>query len=106
MPKSGPKPKAITQPRWNLYKHRLGPFLRDSEAFLRTAKAQGPNCDTINDDIAIDNTRRRSWTREQKLGAVKYALSKVVLNEAGKEELISNNAVATNIGCIPKMLQD
>jgi transposase-like protein len=106
MPKSGPKPKVITQPRWNPYKHRLGPFLGDSEAFLRTAKARGPDCDTIDDDIAIDDTRRRSWTREQKLGAIKYALSKVVLNKAGKEEPISNNAAATNIGCTPKMLRD
>jgi transposase-like protein len=55
---------------------------------------------------ARSDTRRRSWPREQKLGAVKYALSKVVVNKAGKEELISNNAAATNIGCTPKMLRD
>jgi len=99
MPKSGPKPKAITQPCWNLYKYRLGPFLRDSEAFLRTAKAQGPDCDTI------DDTRRWSWTCEQKLGAVKYALLKVVLNKAGKEKLISNNAAAINVKIYGEPLQ-
>jgi len=106
MPKSGPKPKAITQPRWNPYKHRLGTILRDPEAFLRTAKGQDSDHDAIDDDITIDDTRRRSWTCKQKLGAVKYALLKVVVNKAGKEELISNNAAATNIGCTPKMLWD
>lgn len=87
-------------------KHRLNPFFRNSEAFLRTAKAQGPDCDTIDNDIAINNTCRRSWSCEQKLDAVKYALSKGVLNKAGKEELISNNAAATNISCTLKMLQN
>jgi len=105
MPKSGPKAKAITQPRWNLYKHRLGPFLGDPEDFLRTAKGQDPDQDAIDDDIAIDNVRRRSWTRKQKLGAIKYALSTFVPGKTtGKEELISNNATATNIGCTLKML--
>ena len=104
MPKSGLKPKAITQPCWNLCKHRLSPFLRYLEAFLRTAKGQDPDRDVINDDIAINDTHRRPC--KQKLGAIKYALLKVVVNKAGKEKLISNNAAATDIGCTPKLLQD
>jgi hypothetical protein len=101
MPKPRPKAKEITKPRYNLYKHQLGPFFRQTEDFLRIAKGQD-----LDQDASIDDTRRRSWTCEQKLGAIKYALSKVVLNKARKEELISNNATASNIGCTPKMLQD
>jgi hypothetical protein len=94
MPKPGPKAKEITKPCYNLYKHRLGPFLRQTKDFLRIAKGQD-----LDQDASIGNTRRWSWSREQKLGAIKYALSKVVLNKARKEELISNNAAASNIGC-------
>jgi hypothetical protein len=69
MPKSGPKPKAIAKPRHNPYSYRLGPFLGSSEAFLRTAKGEDlegedPKDEAIDDDVAIDDRRRRSWTRE------------------------------------------
>jgi len=83
MPKSGPKAKAISAPRYNPYKHRLGPFLGSSEAFLRTAKGQDPEDEAIDDDVAIDDVRRRSWTREQKLGAIKYATSTFIPGKTG-----------------------
>jgi len=106
MPKPGPKPKAIAKPRWNPYSSRLpGPFLGTSNAFLRTAKGQDPEDEAINDDVAIDDVRRRSWTREQKLGAVKYAMSTYVPGKTGTDKLIPNNAAASNIGCTPKMLR-
>jgi hypothetical protein len=64
MPKVGPKPKSITKDRYNLYKHRLptslGPFFGDSDAFLCTAKGQDPETKAFDDDVAIDDTRRRS----------------------------------------------
>jgi len=59
MPKSGPKAKVISQPRYSPYKHRLGPFLGSSKASLRTAKGQDPEGEAIDDDIAIDNVRCR-----------------------------------------------
>jgi hypothetical protein len=58
----------------------------------------------IDDDVAIDDIRRRSWTREQKLGAIKYATSTYVPGKTGSDELIANHAAAFNIGCTPKML--
>ena len=104
MPRSGPKAKAISAPRYNLYKHRLSPFLGSSEAFLRTAKGQDPEDEAIDDDVAIDDVRRRSWTREQKLGAIKYATSTFVPGKTGQDKLIANKAAAYNIGYTPKML--
>jgi hypothetical protein len=115
MPKSGPKPKAIAKPRHNPYSYRLGPFLGSSEDFLRTARGQDsegedpededPEDEAIDDDVAIDDRRRRSWTREQKLGAIKYATSTYVPGKTGSNELIPNHAAAFNIGCTPKMLR-
>jgi hypothetical protein len=71
---------------------------------LRTAKGQDSEDKAINDDVAIDDIRRRSWTCEQKLGAIKYATSTYVPGKTGSNELIANNAAAINIGCTPKML--
>jgi len=106
MPKSGPKPKAIAKPRHNPYSYRLlGPFLGSSEDFLRAAKGQDSEDKAINDDVAIDDTHRRSWTWEQKLGAIKYATSTYVPGKTGSNKLISNNAATVNIGCTPKMLR-
>jgi hypothetical protein len=106
MPKPGPKPKAIAKPRHNPYSYRLlGPFLGSSEDFLRAAKGQDSKGEAIDDDIAIDDTRRRSWTREQNLGAIKYATSTFVPGKTGSNELIANNAAAVNIGSTPKMLR-
>src|SRR5271170_5081043 len=106
MPKCGPKPKAIAKPRHNPYSYRLpGPFLGSSDDFLRTAKGQDSKDEAIDNDIAIDDIRRWSWTREQKLGAIKYATSTYVPGKAGSDELIPNNATALNIGCTPKMLR-
>jgi hypothetical protein len=82
MPKPGPKPKAIAKPRWNPYSYRLpGPFLGSSEAFLCAAKRQNPEDKAIDNDVAVDDVRRRSWTREQKLSAVKYTVSTYVLSK-------------------------
>src|SRR6516164_2156676 len=98
MPKPGPKPKAIAKSRHNPYSYRLpGPFLGSSEDFLRTARGQDSEDTAIDDDIAIDDIRRRSWTREQKLGAIKYATSTYVLDKTGSNKLIANNAAAVNI---------
>jgi len=106
MPKPGPKPKAIAKPRWNPYSSRLpGPYLGTSNAFLCTAKGQDPEDEAIDDDVAIDDVRRRSWTRKQKLGAVKYAMSTYVPSKTGTDKLIPNNAAASNISCTPKMLR-
>jgi hypothetical protein len=100
MPKCGLKPKAISEPCHNLYSYRLlGLFLGSSKDFLRTAKVQDP------EDKAIDDIRRRSWTCEQKLGAIKYATSTYVLGKTGSDKLTPNNAAALNIGCTPKMLR-
>jgi len=105
MPKCGLKPKAISKPWYNLYSYRLpGPFLGSSKDFLRTAKGQDPEDEAIDDNVAIDDIRRRSWTREQKLGAIKYATLTYVLGKTSSDKLILNNAAALNIGCTPKML--
>ena len=106
MPKCDPKLKGIAQPRHNPYGYRLpGPFLGSSEEFLRTAKGQDPEDEAIDDDVAIDDIRRRSQTRKQKLGAIKYATSTYVPSKTGSDEIIPNNAAAVNIGCTPKMLR-
>jgi hypothetical protein len=66
MPKTGPKPKEALKPRWNPYQHGLGPFLGNSNSFLKTAKGQDPeesNSDP-DDSVAVDGVRRRPWTRE------------------------------------------
>jgi len=60
MPKSGPKAKAISAPCYNLYKHRLSPFLGSSEAFLQTAKGQNPEDEAIDNNVVIDDVRRWS----------------------------------------------
>jgi hypothetical protein len=104
MPKSGLKAKVISAPWYNLYKHRLSPFLKSSEAFLRTAKGQDPKDEAINNDVAIDDVHRWSWTCEQKLGAIKYTTSTFVLGKTSQDELISNKATAYNISYTPKML--
>jgi hypothetical protein len=105
MPKHGPKPKALSKPGHNPYKYRLpGLFLGESNAFLWTAKGLGSTGEPIGDDINVDDTRRRSWTRKQKLGAIKYAKSTYVPGKTGQDELILHNAAALNIGCTPKML--
>jgi hypothetical protein len=103
MAKHGPKPKAVAELRYNLYKHRTGPFFGSSDSYLRTA--QGLNQDQDQDDVAIGDVRRRSWTREQKLGAVHYALSTFVLNKNSREKLIPANAAVIKIGCTAKMLR-
>lgn len=72
---------------------------------MHTARGQDPTNDLINDNIVIDNVRRRSWTCEQKLGAVKYATSTYVLGKTGSDKLILNNAAAVKIGCTLKMLR-
>ena len=75
MPKTGPKLKNASQPRHNPYKYRIpGPFLGDTNAFLQAARGQDSIEDTI-DNSDDETRRRRSWTREQKLGAIKYATS-------------------------------
>jgi hypothetical protein len=86
-------------------KYRIpGPFLGDTNAFLQAAKGQDSIKDSINN--SDDETRRRrSWTREQKLGAIKYATSTYVVDKDGYRKLIANNAAAANIGCTPYMLQ-
>jgi hypothetical protein len=53
MPKPRPKAKEITKPCYNLYKHRLGPFLGQTEDFLHIAKGQD-----LDQDASIDDTRR------------------------------------------------
>ena len=72
---------------------------------MRAAKGQDSEDEAIDDDIAIDDIRHRSWTREQKLGAIKYATSTYIPGKTGSNELIPNNAAAVNIGCTPKMLR-
>jgi hypothetical protein len=79
--------------------------LGNSKDFLRTAKGQDSEDEATDNDIAIDDIRRRSWTCEQKLGAIKYATSTYVPSKAGSNELITNNAAAVNIRCTSKMLR-
>jgi transposase-like protein len=103
MAKHGPKPKAVAEHCYNLYNHRIRPFFSSSDSYLRTAKGQDQDQDQ--DNVAINNVHHRSWTREQKLGAVHYALSTFVLNKNSREKLIPTNAAAINIGCTAKMLR-
>ena len=95
-------------PRHNLYNHRVqarpaGVFQDVSTNYLQIARGEGPGTsDTESIDSNNQNeTRRRSWTREQKLGAVNYASTTYVPSRNGGTELISRNAVANNIGCTP-----
>jgi hypothetical protein len=105
MLRPGSKPKVIAKPRWNPYSYRLpGPFLGSSEAFLCTAKGQDSEDEAVDDDVAVDDVRRRSWAREQKLDTVKYTASTYVSGKTGADELISHNAAVSNISCTPKML--
>lgn len=70
---------------YNPYAHRVqasrvqsaGVFQDVSNNYLQVARGEGPSTkpsdtESIDSDDAND-TRRRSWTREQKLGAVNYA---------------------------------
>jgi hypothetical protein len=106
MPKPGPKPKAIAKLRHNLYSYQIpGPFLGNSKDFLRTAKGQDSKDEATDNDIAINDIRRRSWTCEQKLCVIKYATSTYILGKAGSNKLITNNAATVNIRCTSKMLR-
>jgi hypothetical protein len=95
MPKQDPKPKPLSASRSNPYQHRLlqpaNQLMSDiSNGLLRTARGE----DTIdNDSYNTDSdsgkeVRRRSWTREQKLGAIKYAQSTFIPNHRGITQLI------------------
>jgi hypothetical protein len=99
MPKSSPKPKAIAKLRYNPYSYQLlGPFLSSSEDFLRAAKGQDSEDEAIDNDIAIDDTRCRSWTWEQKLGAIKYATSTYVPSKTGSNRLYTKNVTYLDPG--------
>jgi hypothetical protein len=78
--------------------------LGDTNAFLQAARGQDSIEDTI-DNSDDETRRRRSWTREQKLGAIKYATSTYVVDKDSHRKLIANNAAAANIRCTPHMLQ-
>jgi hypothetical protein len=92
MAKTGPKVKPVTASRYNLYEKRVripnaGPFKDTSANYLAVARgnAQGntqANAQAIsdnsddedsNDSLNPTENTRRSWTREQKLGAFHYA---------------------------------
>jgi hypothetical protein len=68
-----------------------------SDSFLRTTRDEDTNND--GSDSLGKEVRRRSWTREQKLGAIKYAQSTFIPNHHGIPQVISRNAAAKNIGC-------
>jgi transposase-like protein len=99
-------------PRHNPYAYRVpasrvcpaGVFQNVSANYLQVACGEGSEPDDIDSDEA-NETRRRSWTREQKLGAVNYTTLTYVASKDGGQELISRNAAANDIGCTPKMLR-
>jgi hypothetical protein len=66
--------------------------------------AQGNNVESDGDSDHPNKTRRRSWTREQKLGAVNYASITYKTSKDGQVEPISRNIVADNIECTTKIL--
>jgi len=113
MAKPGRKPKSFMAPRYNPYAHRIRAsqasaapvFQNVSTNYLEIAKGEDVESDGGDSDYP-NETRRRSWTREQKLGAVHYASLTYITSKDGKTKLIARNAAAKNIGCTPKMLRD
>jgi hypothetical protein len=116
MPKSGPKPKAIANRRYNPLGYRIRTQLLAETIFDQVATnllqhARGEDADKVrysdsNNCKDDDNSRRRSWTREQKLAAIKYATTTIITDEkSGIKKLISRHAAAKNIKCTAKMLR-
>lgn len=99
-------------PRHNPYAYRVrasqapAPVFQDVSAnYLKIAYGDDVESDD-SDSSNLNETRRRSCTREQKLGAVNYASITYITSEDGSAKLITKNAVANKIGCTPKMLRD
>jgi hypothetical protein len=76
---------------------------RGEDAEEDAEEAQYSNSDDWEDN---DAGRRRSWTQEQKLAAIKYATTTIITDEkSGIKKLISCGAAAKNIKCTRKMLR-
>lgn len=69
---------------------------------------RGKNSNTLVADLLEDNETRRqiSYTKEQKLAAVSYALTTWKAKKDRSMELISKRSAATNLGITPAMLRD
>ena len=115
MPKCGPKPKPIANRRYNPLAYCIRTAIPATTLFDQTAaallqRACGEDADEVHSDSESgeDNAqgRRRSWTREQKLAAIKYATTTMIEQKSGLKQLISCNAAASDIGCTPKMLRE
>jgi transposase-like protein len=113
MARPEPKPKSFMAPRYNPYAHRVRAspassaliFQDVSANYLQIAQGNSIESDS-NDSDDLKETRRRSWSREQKLGAVNYASITYITTKDGSIELISKHAAANNVGCTPKMLRN
>src|SRR5277367_3881974 len=114
MPRTGPKSKSFMAPRHNPYVRRNGIpktsiFEDVAGNYLRIArgeaKASNEGDDTEYTGSDEDEHRRRSWTREQKLYAVKYATTARVPDGKGDTKPISRGAASKEIGCTPQMLR-
>jgi hypothetical protein len=117
MPKTGPKPKAIADRRYNPLGYRIRTQLPAETIFDQAAtnllqRARGEDPDEVqysdSDDWKDgDASRRRSWTQEQKLAAIKYATTTIITDEkSGIKKLIPRHAAAKNIKCTAKMLRE
>jgi hypothetical protein len=86
--------------RHNPYAHRVraspassAPIFQDVSAnYLEIARGNDVELDDIDFDD-LKETRRRSWTRGQKLRAVNYASTTYITSKDRHAKLISRNAV-------------
>jgi hypothetical protein len=100
-PRHGPKPKPLAE-RQSLHALQLtrhNPITTTTtDGLLAQFKA---NLTEIDSDSNNPDTRRRSYTREQKLAAVGYATTKHIHSKAGGMVLISHKQACRDLGIKP-----
>jgi hypothetical protein len=100
-PRHGLKPKPLAE-RQSLYALQLtrhNPITTTTtDGLLAQFKANPTEIDSDSDN---PNTRRRSYTREQKLVAVGYTTTKYVHSKAGGMVLISHKQAYRDLGIKP-----
>lgn len=105
-PRPGPKPKPLAERRslHALQLTRHNPITTTTtDGLLAQFKADNPT--EIDSDSDTPDTRRRSYTREQKLAAVGYATTKLVYQK-GEMVPISHKQACRDLGLKPVQLRD
>jgi transposase-like protein len=102
-PRPGPKPKPLAERRlYHLQLARTTPITITTEGLLAQFKSNTPT--ELDSDSDSRDTRRRSYTREQKLAAIGYATTKRVCLK-GEMVPISHKQACKDLGLDPVQLR-